>query len=247
MEGEYTGHVKDGRVHGVGVCIYTDGSRYQGDWRAGLKDGRGTHSFASGDQFEGEWENGWMHGLGVYTWKIGDKYIGEVNFGRIHGFGTYTWRTNSKCGYKTPWPPHTPAHILCRSSSSRTALFAQVRRPVEGRQDAREWREDRPARCASCCANGQPCCSPVGANNHLVGSLSGAGARAGNLFEGEWREGKPLVKSGDKQAGAGPMEWLNEAVANVATTMGIDGNTRGEYSSVATHDEDEDEWRRPGR
>ncbi len=97
MEGEYTGHVKDGKVHGVGVCVYTDGSRYQGDWKAGLKCGRGTHSFASGDQFEGEWENGWMHGLGVYTWKIGDKYIGEVHYGRIHGFGTYTWRTNSKC------------------------------------------------------------------------------------------------------------------------------------------------------
>ena len=77
MEGEYTGHVKDGKVHGVGVCVYTDGSRYQGDWKAGLKCGRGTHSFASGDQFEGEWENGWMHGLGVYTWKIGDKYIGR--------------------------------------------------------------------------------------------------------------------------------------------------------------------------
>ena len=78
MEGEYQGRVKDGKLHGVGVCVYTDGSRYQGDWKAGLKSGRGTHSFASGDQFEGEWENGWMHGLGVYTWKIGDKYIGEV-------------------------------------------------------------------------------------------------------------------------------------------------------------------------
>jgi len=65
-------------MHGVGVCQYTDGSRYQGDWKAGLKNGSGTHSFASGDQYEGEWENGWMHGLGVYTWKIGDKYIGEV-------------------------------------------------------------------------------------------------------------------------------------------------------------------------
>jgi len=78
MEGEYSGHVKEGKMHGVGVCLYTDGSRFQGDWKTGLKNGRGTHSFASGDQFEGEWENGWMHGLGVYTWKIGDKYIGEV-------------------------------------------------------------------------------------------------------------------------------------------------------------------------
>ena len=70
MEGEYTGHVKDGKVHGVGVCVYTDGSRYQGDWKAGLKCGRGTHSFASGDQFEGEWEDGWMHALSQCLGKI---------------------------------------------------------------------------------------------------------------------------------------------------------------------------------
>ena len=87
MEGEYQGRVKDGKLHGVGVCLYTDGSRYQGDWKAGLKSGRGTHSFASGDQFEGEWENGWMHGLGVYTWKIGDKYIGEVRAALRHLMG----------------------------------------------------------------------------------------------------------------------------------------------------------------
>ena len=48
MEGEYTGHVKDGKLNGVGVCVYMDGSRYQGDWKQGLKSGRGTHSFASG-------------------------------------------------------------------------------------------------------------------------------------------------------------------------------------------------------
>ena len=29
MEGEYSGHVKEGKMHGVGVCVYTDGSRYQ--------------------------------------------------------------------------------------------------------------------------------------------------------------------------------------------------------------------------
>ena len=125
-------------MHGVGVCVYTDGSRYQGDWKAGLKNGRGTHSFASGDQFEGEWENGWMHGLGVYTWKIGDKYIGEVNYGRIHGFGTYTWRTNSKCDTcpaPARWPP---ARAPC--------AVPQIRRPVEGGQNARAWRENGPAR-----------------------------------------------------------------------------------------------------
>eukprot|EP00965_Chrysotila_dentata_P157667 5208346-Pleurochrysis_carterae.AAC.4 len=139
MEGEYTGHVKEGKMHGVGVCVYTDGSRYQGDWKAGLKNGRGTHSFASGDQFEGEWENGWMHGLGVYTWKIGDKYIGEVNYGRIHGFGTYTWRTNSKKEMRQSYV-RLPIDLIS------TAIALGVRRPMEGGQDARARREAGSAR-----------------------------------------------------------------------------------------------------
>ena len=42
MEGEYQGHVKEGKMHGVGVCLYTDGARYTGDWKAGHKNGRGT-------------------------------------------------------------------------------------------------------------------------------------------------------------------------------------------------------------
>ena len=41
------------------------------------------------------------------------------------------------------------------------------------------------------------------------------------------------------------MDWLNEAVANVSNSIG--GNQRGEYTSVSTHDDDEDDWRRPGR
>ena len=137
MEGEYTGHVKDGKVHGVGVCVYTDGSRYQGDWKAGLKCGRGTHSFASGDQFEGEWENGWMHGLGVYTWKIGDKYIGEVQYGRIHGFGTYTWRTNSKCGDGSGTPSHLPrARRRAPAHSARGG-------PAFARRYVGQWKDGR--------------------------------------------------------------------------------------------------------
>ena len=58
-------------------------------------------------------------------------------------------------------------------------------------------------------------------------------------------DGKPVVKAGDKPSGAGAMDWLNEAVANVQTSLG--GNRRGEYASVSTHDEDEDDWRRPSR
>ena len=59
----------------------------------------------------------------------------------------------------------------------------------------------------------------------------------GNLFEGEWRDGKPLVKADQTKAG-GPLEWLNEAVANVSGS--ISGGDRGGYGRVSTHDDDED-------
>ena len=66
--------------------------------------------------------------------------------------------------------------------------------------------------------------------------------RAGNLFEGEWREGKPIVKNGDKQLqslGSGAMDWLNEAVANVSSNFSSEPS-RGNYHGVSTHDEDDD-------
>ena len=59
----------------------------------------------------------------------------------------------------------------------------------------------------------------------------------GNLFEGEWREGKPVVKDGNKQSG--PMDWLQEAVANVSVNL-TGGNTdRGRYRTVSTLEEED--------
>ena len=68
-------------------------------------------------------------------------------------------------------------------------------------------------------------------------------ARAGNLFEGEWRDGKPVLKGGQSDRDAGPMDWLNEAVANVSTSVGFGGpeSQRGNYSSVSTYDDDDDD------
>ena len=57
---------------------------------------------------------------------------------------------------------------------------------------------------------------------------------AGNIFEGEWREGKPQLSKNDKNSNAF-VDWLHEAVANVANV----GKNR-DYQSVATHDRDDD-------
>ena len=75
--------------------------------------------------------------------------------------------------------------------------------------------------------------------------MHGSGVKTdpqGNLFEGEWRDGKPVVKNGDQPSG-GQWDWLNEAVANVSASIG--GDQRGAYGQVSTHDDDDDDWRRP--
>lgn len=61
----------------------------------------------------------------------------------------------------------------------------------------------------------------------------------GNIFEGEWREGKPQLTAKEKNTN-GLVEWLNEAVANV-TNIG----KNKDYQTVSTWDDDDD--RRGGR
>jgi hypothetical protein len=76
---------------------------------------------------------------------------------------------------------------------------------------------------------------------HEAWLIAAAFGCAGNLFEGEWKDGKPITKDGkrvDTQEG-GPMEWLNEAVANVSINIG-GGPSRGGYGRVSTHDDDDD-------
>ena len=139
-------------------------------------------------------------------------------------------------------------HCGLTDDCARARSLTQVRRTVEGRQNAWQRCQDGSARCV---------CPLPHAINHLCASREAIGgprkpthharappASAGNLFEGEWKEGKPIVKNSDREAAGGPLDWLNEAVANVSTSLSGQGGG-GNYASVSTHDDDEDDWRRP--
>ena len=41
-------------------------------------------------------------------------------------------------------------------------------------------------------------------------------------------------------ASTGAMDWLNEAVANVASNIGLNSDRRGDYATVSTYDDDDD-------
>ena len=63
----YTGTTLRGGMHGYGVCEYTDGKVYLGEWRNNKQHGQGKISYADGNR----------HGKGVVTTRTGVVKEGE--------------------------------------------------------------------------------------------------------------------------------------------------------------------------
>ena len=47
-----------GNPEGIGIIIYADGSKYEGDWKQGTSHGFGILSFPDGSKYEGHWSKG---------------------------------------------------------------------------------------------------------------------------------------------------------------------------------------------
>ncbi|HHS95156.1 MAG TPA: peptidase C14 caspase catalytic subunit p20, partial [Phaeodactylibacter sp.] len=55
---KYIGDFKDGEIHGIGICYYTDGSKYSGQWVHRFPEGKGTKTYADGSKRSGLWKKG---------------------------------------------------------------------------------------------------------------------------------------------------------------------------------------------
>ena len=53
---KYKGEVKDGKPNGLGVIIYTNGSKYVGGWENGKYQGHGTFTKPDGTKYVGSWK-----------------------------------------------------------------------------------------------------------------------------------------------------------------------------------------------
>jgi len=96
---QYKGEVKreyiifgDYIIEGVGILTYSDGDKYEGEWKDGQKNGQGTYTWSNGNKYVGEFKNGKQHGQGIFTTPSGNKYVGEFKDGKQHGKGTLTSR-----------------------------------------------------------------------------------------------------------------------------------------------------------
>ncbi|HKK79258.1 MAG TPA: hypothetical protein VJ933_06495, partial [Phaeodactylibacter sp.] len=55
---KYVGQFKNGKFHGIGICYWPDGGRYQGEWEEGYPHGQGSRLLGDGIQQIGRFERG---------------------------------------------------------------------------------------------------------------------------------------------------------------------------------------------
>lgn len=91
--GVYTGQVReDGQPHGQGVQRWTDGSVFNGSWKAGSAHGQGKLTKLDGSTYEGSWFEGRKHGEGVEQMVDEGDYKGEFADGLKSGHGAFLWK-----------------------------------------------------------------------------------------------------------------------------------------------------------
>ena len=62
---------------GDGTYVYSDGSKYVGQWKDSVKNGEGTYFYTNGSKYVGQWKDDKKNGKGSYTFHDERKYVGE--------------------------------------------------------------------------------------------------------------------------------------------------------------------------
>jgi len=86
----YDGQFKDGEICGQGTITFTDGSRYKGAFSNGEINGRGTMTFSDGSEYVGEFKDGVLSGQGTIIFPDGSAYRGEFKNNEYHGKGVWS-------------------------------------------------------------------------------------------------------------------------------------------------------------
>lgn len=93
---KYEGNWKFGKANGYGIFYHVDGDIYKGYWKDDKANGEGIYESAEGVSYEGNWLDDYQHGKGVETWKDGSKFKGSYVKGKKEGYGEYIWKDGSQ-------------------------------------------------------------------------------------------------------------------------------------------------------
>ncbi|KAK9079346.1 hypothetical protein SSX86_001017 [Deinandra increscens subsp. villosa] len=83
----YSGSLLGNVPEGTGKYVWSNGCRYDGEWRRGIWHGYGKLHWPSGASYEGEFSGGYMQGTGTYVRADKLVYKGRWRLNRKHGLG----------------------------------------------------------------------------------------------------------------------------------------------------------------
>ncbi|KAL8516741.1 hypothetical protein ACS0TY_015125 [Phlomoides rotata] len=83
----YSGYILSNAPEGSGDYVWSDGCKYEGEWRSGMRHGYGKLRWPSGAIYEGEFSGGYIHGNGTYTRADNMIYKGRWRLSLKHGLG----------------------------------------------------------------------------------------------------------------------------------------------------------------
>jgi hypothetical protein len=75
-------------ITGEGTKKYTNGNKYQGNFKDGKRNGYGKFIWATGSKYKGQWVNNKRQGKGEEILADGTSYVGDFNNDQKHGNGT---------------------------------------------------------------------------------------------------------------------------------------------------------------
>jgi hypothetical protein len=80
---------------GRGTMVFSNGDRYDGEYKNGRRNGCGTFTFTSGRQYVGQFHDDQFQGMGIWKLEHGDRYIGQFQDNKCNGQGTYLFADRS--------------------------------------------------------------------------------------------------------------------------------------------------------
>jgi len=93
-------------INGFGTMLYTDGSKYTGEFRQGMREGKGLYYYANKNKFLGEWKKDLRWGEGKMEFTNGDVYTGSFANNQMQGMGTMDFGRGDK--YIGQWANNKP-------------------------------------------------------------------------------------------------------------------------------------------
>jgi hypothetical protein len=83
---KYEGEFKDSKFEGEGSYTFANGDNYKGAFAGDKFNGKGTYTFANGDLYEGDFKDDLYDGKGKLKTKAA-TYQGDFKAGKMHGKG----------------------------------------------------------------------------------------------------------------------------------------------------------------